>query len=78
MRCFVFNDLQSKLKVDHMTPYGRTISNLVENENNSRVWPHALSMLEPDKVKISRPSQTARCCALIKKKWIFLIIGFDL
>jgi hypothetical protein len=34
---------------------GRTILKLVENENNCRVWPHALSMLEPDEVKISRP-----------------------
>jgi hypothetical protein len=38
-----------------MILYGRIISKLVGNENNCRVWPRALSMLEPDEVKVSCP-----------------------
>jgi hypothetical protein len=38
-----------------MILYGLTILKPVGNENNCWVWQHALSMLEPDEVKISRP-----------------------
>ena len=38
----------------HTILYGQTISKLVGNENNCRVWQHALSRLEPCEVKVSR------------------------
>ncbi len=38
-----------------MILYGRTILKLVGNEDNCRVWQHALSMFEPDEVKVSCP-----------------------
>ena len=39
----------------HTILHGGTISKPVGNKDNCRVWQHALSMLEPDEVKVSRP-----------------------